>query len=123
MSPHPARVRALYKALLKLHRGLPLQMKALGDQYVKSEFRLHKNAGAAETDQFMHEWTKYYVTLAKQLNKKQKNLSVGQAISTEMMDVLSPEQVGQLHELFKATTKVDDDKEGSSARRWSRGYL
>jgi len=108
-----ARVRALYKALLKLHRGLPLQMQALGDQYVKAEFRLHKNAGPPETEQFMQEWTKYYVTLAKQLNKKQKNINVGQAISAEMMDVLSPEQVGQLHELFKATTKVEDEAEGS----------
>ena len=54
---HIARVRALYKALLRLHRSLPLQMKALGDQYVKEEFRLHKKANEAETEVFMHEWT------------------------------------------------------------------
>ena len=43
-SEHVSRVRALYKAILKLHRGLPLPMQALGDQYVKEEFRRHKEA-------------------------------------------------------------------------------
>jgi hypothetical protein len=29
----------LYKTCLKLHRGLPLHIKAIGDTYVKDEFR------------------------------------------------------------------------------------
>lgn len=52
-----SRVRALYKAILRIHRGLPLQMKALGDQYVKDEFRRHKNCTPHEADVFMNEWT------------------------------------------------------------------
>ena len=54
---HASRVRALYKGILKLHRGLPLQMQALGDQYVKEEFRRHKEAQKPEVDIFMVEWT------------------------------------------------------------------
>ena len=54
---HVSRVRALYKAILKLHRGLPLHMQALGDQYVKEEFRRHKEAQKQEVDIFMREWT------------------------------------------------------------------
>ena len=54
---HLMRVRALYKGILKLHRGLPLQMKALGDNYVKEEFRAHKAAEPAEVAVFMQEWT------------------------------------------------------------------
>lgn len=29
---HVQRVRLLYKTILRLHRGLPIEMKALGDQ-------------------------------------------------------------------------------------------
>ena len=54
---HVLRVRALYKALLRLHRGLPLQMQALGNQYMKDEFKRHKEANAAEVEVFMVEWT------------------------------------------------------------------
>ena len=54
---HVGRVRALYKAILKLHRALPLQLQAIGDQYVKEEFRRHKNANPTEADAFMIEWT------------------------------------------------------------------
>ena len=63
---HVLRVRALYKAILRLHRGLPLEMKALGDQYVRDEFRRHKDVGPAETKTFMDEWT---VSLAPMLYK------------------------------------------------------
>ncbi|XP_005099796.1 succinate dehydrogenase assembly factor 3, mitochondrial [Aplysia californica] len=103
---HTARVRALYKALLKLHRGLPVQMKALGDQYVKEEFRLHKEAKPEETEVFMQEWTKYYVTLAKQLGQRRHKQLVGNDLSPQMLDNLRPEQMGQLHELFVETTQT-----------------
>lgn len=51
-----AGVRALYKRLLRLHRRLPGDLRDLGDQYVKDEFRKSKAAGAAETARFMEEW-------------------------------------------------------------------
>lgn len=36
---HIGRVRTLYKSVLKLHRGLPTELQAFGDDYAKSEFR------------------------------------------------------------------------------------
>lgn len=54
--PHISRVRALYRRLLQLHRVLPPDLKALGDQYVKDEFRRHKAVGAAEAQRFLQEW-------------------------------------------------------------------
>ena len=54
---HKTQVLALYKALLKLHRGLPYNMQAMGDQYVKDEFRRHKTCTEKEADTFMNEWT------------------------------------------------------------------
>jgi len=54
---HTSRVRALYKALLRLHRGMPLELQAVGDQYVKDEFKRHKNVNEKEAQIFMSEWT------------------------------------------------------------------
>lgn len=55
-SAHVATVRSLYKRILVLHRFLPIDLKALGDQYVKDEFRRHKSASAEEVKRFMTEW-------------------------------------------------------------------
>ncbi|KPP74963.1 hypothetical protein Z043_105830 [Scleropages formosus] len=36
---HVSRILSLYKRILLLHRFLPIELRALGDQYVKDEFR------------------------------------------------------------------------------------
>lgn len=53
---HVSRVRSLYKRILVLHRFLPIDLRALGDQYVKDEFRRHKKASTDEVKNFMTEW-------------------------------------------------------------------
>lgn len=53
---HVSRVRALYRRILLLHRALPPDLKALGDQYVKDEFRRHKAVGPDEARRFLQEW-------------------------------------------------------------------
>lgn len=55
-SAHVQKVRALYKRILVLHRFLPIDLAALGNQYVKDEFRRHKGASAEEVKSFMTEW-------------------------------------------------------------------
>lgn len=55
-SAHVSRVRSMYKRILILHRFLPLDLRALGDQYVKDEFRRHKGASSEEVKSFMKEW-------------------------------------------------------------------
>ncbi|XP_071156236.1 succinate dehydrogenase assembly factor 3, mitochondrial-like [Mytilus galloprovincialis] len=106
-----SRVRALYKAILRIHRGLPLQMKAMGDQYVKDEFKRHKDAPPLETGIFMDEWTKYYLTIGKQLAARKKVQTIGVDLSPELLDCFQNDQVAQLYELFKETNKPlnDDD--------------
>lgn len=54
---HVQRVRKLYKTILKLHRGLPEEVQSLGNNYVRDEFRRHKNCNDAEANIFMNEWT------------------------------------------------------------------
>lgn len=46
----------LYRRILKLHKNLPLTSKALGDQYLKDEFRRHKNATQEQMTEFIQEW-------------------------------------------------------------------
>lgn len=53
---HVSRVRSLYRRILLLHRVLPPDLKALGDQYVKDEFRKHKTVGSDEAHRFLQEW-------------------------------------------------------------------
>ncbi|KAF7252275.1 Succinate dehydrogenase assembly factor 3, mitochondrial [Varanus komodoensis] len=53
---HVSRVRTLYRKILQLHRALPLELKALGDQYMKDEFRRHKSVGPEEAQRFLQEW-------------------------------------------------------------------
>ncbi|CAH1979623.1 unnamed protein product [Acanthoscelides obtectus] len=66
---HVQRVRVLYKTILKLHRGLPMELQVVGTNYVRDEFRKHKNCNEHETVIFMNEWTvsslsvlEYYTT-------------------------------------------------------------
>ena len=51
----------LYRSILRAHANhLPTQMRALGDAYVKSEFRLHKaTTNTDQLSQFYTEWQKY----------------------------------------------------------------
>ncbi|XP_043073125.1 succinate dehydrogenase assembly factor 3, mitochondrial-like isoform X2 [Puntigrus tetrazona] len=53
---HVSAVRALYKRILLLHRFMPVDLRALGDQYVKDEFRRHKTATDEEATRFLTEW-------------------------------------------------------------------
>ncbi|MED6250089.1 Succinate dehydrogenase assembly factor 3, mitochondrial [Ataeniobius toweri] len=62
-SAHVSRIRSLYKRILVLHRFLPIHLRALGDQYVKEEFRRHKSAAPEEVKSFLSEWEKHTVTV------------------------------------------------------------
>jgi hypothetical protein len=102
---HVSRVRVLYKTILRLHRGLPTELQALGDQYVKDEFKRHRNAESTFVPMFMHEWTNYAITLAQQLGKRSTNQLFGLKLSEEQLSALNDQQVGQLYELYQETQK------------------
>ena len=53
----------LFRAILREHRKrLPVLMRKLGDDYVRSEFRAHKAAKPEQVVQFMHGWNDYLVS-------------------------------------------------------------
>ncbi|XP_020855759.1 succinate dehydrogenase assembly factor 3, mitochondrial [Phascolarctos cinereus] len=102
--PHVSRVRALYRRLLVLHRALPPDLRALGDQYVKDEFRRHKDVGREEALRFLSEWERYAVALWRQTNTVEK-MQLGACLTKEQLDDFSEEQIGQLQELMQEATK------------------
>ncbi|XP_060638197.2 succinate dehydrogenase assembly factor 3, mitochondrial [Anolis sagrei] len=121
VSHHVSRVRTLYKKILQLHRALPLELKALGDQYVKDEFRRHKSVRPEEAQKFLQEWENYAAMLWEQAGQHAQNSSgqprFGFHLSEEKLHALRDEQVGQLKELMDEATKpkrqfdILDDKE------------
>lgn len=59
----------LYKRILRLHYGLPPQVRFMGDQYVKAEFRSHKEVtNQQHLDGFFKEWMNYTTVLSKQVS-------------------------------------------------------
>ena len=102
---HVQSVRMLYKSVLRLHRGLPVELKALGDQYVRDEFRRHRDAAPREAGLFLQEWAGYALNLARQLGVRgvQGARPIGTYITDEQLDQLRPEQLVQLYELFQET--------------------
>ena len=53
---HIQSVKRLYKILFKLHKSLPNELQLIGNAYVRSEFKLHKDASPEHVKVFMKEW-------------------------------------------------------------------
>lgn len=54
---HIKQVKRLYKIIIQLHKSLPEELRILGNGYVRSEFKLHKNANPEHVKKFMIEWS------------------------------------------------------------------
>lgn len=54
---HVSRVRRLYKLIFRVHRGLPPELRVLGDNYARDEFKRHKKCNKDEAKIFLNEWT------------------------------------------------------------------
>ncbi|KAG7325853.1 hypothetical protein KOW79_010778 [Hemibagrus wyckioides] len=104
---HVSRVRALYKRILMLHRFMPIDLRTLGDQYVKEEFRRHKSAGPEQVQYFMKEWEDYKDTLQTQVLEAagSRKLAFGADLSERQLRDFQDEQIGQLYELMLESTK------------------
>jgi hypothetical protein len=46
----------LYRAILTAHKGLPEEMRVIGNLYVREEFKLHKNAKPEHLQPFFDQW-------------------------------------------------------------------
>lgn len=62
---------ALYKSILRLHRTLPTEFKIIGNAYIKSEFKKHKEITDEKINtEFLYQWMTYRDQIASQkINK------------------------------------------------------
>lgn len=95
----------LYRRILRQHKLLPTVQKEMGDQYVRNEFKLHKDIdNPLHVVGFLASWQDYLHMIS---NNKWKDAT----LSSETLEKLSPEQTVQLYELMKETQKINHDTE------------
>ncbi|KAI4129851.1 MAG: hypothetical protein LQ338_002034 [Usnochroma carphineum] len=100
----------LYRRLLRAHRkSLAQDMRVLGDEYVRREFRAHRNVeNPLHIVGFLKEWQMY----AQQV---EGDSWLGDRLDKEKIDKMSDQQLGQLYELMQAIQKKGhEDPEGET---------
>ncbi|KAK3356212.1 hypothetical protein B0H65DRAFT_454325 [Neurospora tetraspora] len=108
----------LYRRLLRAHRKyLPQEMRLLGDEYIKAEFRAHQSVdNPAHLIGFLTEWQLY-------AQKIEGNSWVGEKLDKGKVEKMSDEQIGQLYELMQAIQKrgtegdLEDGDGGESGQK------
>ncbi|PMD40156.1 ACN9-domain-containing protein [Hyaloscypha variabilis F] len=99
----------LYRRLLRAHRKhLPPEMRLLGDQYIKSEFRAHRNVeNPVHIIGFLTEWQMY-------AQKLEGDSWIGERMDIGKIEKMSDQQLGQLYELMQAIRKkgLEDSQPG-----------
>ncbi|GAB5591273.1 hypothetical protein Unana1_06173 [Umbelopsis nana] len=108
----------LYRNILRAHRELPPALRAVGDDYVKAEFKRHKDVeNPAYIVGFLSEWERYLDTVKQQTSpvaevisasqdaqaaiqgKEQQGNVWGKKMDPQLLDKMSDQQLGQLYEL------------------------
>lgn len=96
----------LYRKILRAHQSkIPAELRSLGDQYVKAEFKAHKNIdNPLHIVGFLAQWQDYL-----------KSIDGGDwmdgKLTKNQLDKMSPEQIGQLYELMKEAKTVGQGEE------------
>ncbi|RIB25255.1 hypothetical protein C2G38_2067878 [Gigaspora rosea] len=96
----------LYRQLLRVHRKLPPSLRLLGDDYVKSEFKRHKDiTNPIHIVGFLNEWQSYLEEIKKQTSilVSSEEIKFGKKIKLENLEKFSDQQLGQLYELRNET--------------------
>ena len=108
---------ALYRGILRAHRKMPMEMRMLGDKYVRSEFKLHKSVtNPAQLGPFFVAWEEYLDQMMKTGRRRDSVSSGTLDQKDEMMETigfgrhlpqdieLSEEQKSQLEKLKEEAT-------------------
>ncbi|KAG8832705.1 acetate non-utilizing protein 9 [Serendipita sp. 399] len=82
-------------------------MRSLGDDYMKAEFKRHKDASnSVHIMGFLLEWNKYLGQLESQLTPESRHTFRGIKMDETMFEKMSDEQLGQLYELMHVSKDV-----------------
>lgn len=96
---------------------MPTELQALGNNYVRDEFKRHKKCNEQEANLFVIEWTNYAVHLSKQLGLGiygRPSQKIGENLKVDDLDNFNEGQIVQLHELMRAARNLDDGNSGES---------
>ncbi|KAN0003653.1 hypothetical protein ACTFIZ_009817 [Dictyostelium cf. discoideum] len=121
----------LYRNILRCHKILQEPMRSMGDQYVKTEWKLHKKATPKQAIQFYEQWNIYCNILLKQRdsilkdnnnnnnnndndndndsnnnNNNNNFINIGQDLNEKQMKSLNKKQIEQLDKLKSETSTV-----------------
>ncbi|KAI9434251.1 hypothetical protein H4582DRAFT_816847 [Lactarius indigo] len=103
---------SLYRGILRAHRYLPVEMRSLGDDYVKAEFRRHRDVtNPGHIIGFLSQWKVYLDQIPM---GPQAQHFRGKKLDPTIFEKLSEEQLGQMYELMNATKdlwKPDVDRD------------
>lgn len=93
----------LYRKLLRAHRRLPIEMRSLGDDYVKAEFRRHREiTNPVHIMGFLTQWKMYFDELPRDPSDSRSFKKLDPTVYEKM----SAEQLGQLYEFMHATKEI-----------------
>jgi len=103
----------LYRRILRCHRKhLPAEMRVLGDQYVKAEFRAHQKIdNPVHIVGFLTEWQSYTQMVEGDAWK-------GERMEKGKVEKMSDEQVAQMYELMLSIREAE--VEGNEAEVGAR---
>ncbi|KAI0709933.1 ACN9-domain-containing protein [Earliella scabrosa] len=115
VSKHPLNLREasatllpplpLYRRILRAHRNLPYDMRSLGDDYVKAEFRRHREtSNKVHIIGFLSQWKVYLDQLPA--GPDGGKAFRGKPLDPTTLEKMSAEQLGQLYEVMHVTKDV-----------------
>lgn len=99
--------KPLLRRLLRVHRTLPVEMRSLGDDYVKAEFKRHQKVdNPVHIIGFLSQWKLYLDHLEEQTSSNGPERFRGHKMDPTVFEKMSSEQIGQLYELMHATKEL-----------------
>jgi hypothetical protein len=104
-------VLRLYRGIRRAHSKLPPQMRDLGNEYVRNEFQLHKDAQPEHLRGFFQQWLDYLTHLAEAPDLG----APGENLDDTKLDNLSTEQAEQLAALHGEITSLYADQDPNEA--------
>lgn len=82
-------------------------MRVIGNNYLRDEFKRHKQVEKGYLIPFFIEWSKYKDDLVSQINNK----TIGKKLDQRHIEGLSDVQLGQLFSLYEATGRKAGSEE------------
>lgn len=99
----------LYRRLLRAHRHLDPDMRAVGDNYVKDEFRRHKSIdNPLQIVGFLGSWKMYLDQL--EVSQGKEGGFRGERLDGRLLEKMSDEQIYQIHDLMVATQEAYSER-------------